>query len=791
MSVLGVVLQASLVWGARPWLLPTLAMIALGLLSIAWGYRRASGPRWVRMTAATLKAVAITLLAVILLDPLWASSRARPGENVVLLLVDTSQSMNVQGREHAPSAAQTFRERLDDEQQPWLVRLKQDFDVRRYTFDSRIEPRSRFDALEFNGTSSSMHAAIASLTQRFAQRSVAGIVLFSDGVATDAPSAESAATPGVPVFSVLPPTSESADEVTLTRVAATQTNFEDAPITLLADAVARGFAGEPLVCQVLDESHKVIHAQEQTPGARDGAASFRFQFRPDHDGLSFYRVRVVARSQLDVWNQGATTREATLANNSRLVQVDRGRGPYRILYVGGAPNPEYKFLSRSLADDPQVELVTLMRIARREPKFDFRSRQGESTNPLFRGFDKVNDETERYDQSVFVRLGIKDERELRDGFPKSADALFGYHAIILDDVEAELFTTDQMSLMARFVSERGGGLLMLGGPDSFEKGKFAKTPLADVLPVYLQRTSFTQAAPVEGYRWQLTREGWLEPYLRLRASEVDERQRLDALPAFRTLNRVGGIKPGASTLAVAVDAAGAQQPALVAQTYGRGRAAALLVGDLWRWRLKSEPENQDLEKLWRQVIRSLTTDVQGRVSIAHERLADDLHESVRVAVRVRDAEYQPLDNAQVSVQVAGPDGQTLSVDAEPSRREPGVYEMSYVPRASGAYRATASVLDSGGEKLAQVETGWTHDPAADEFRLLEADRAGLAQLAQRTGGETVELSDLDTFAASLSARPMNETVQTLFPLWHTSSVFLIALGCLAGEWGLRRWRGLP
>lgn len=788
---------ASLVLGARGWLWPAVAIVALSAVVLAWAYRGLTGPRWLRITAATLKAVGIALLAAILLDPLWSTSRARPGENVVLLLVDTSQSMQVKGRDQKASSAAAFRERIEDERQPWLVRLKQDFDVRRYTFDSRLEPRTDYAGLEFNGRSSSLHAALRSLAERFQGRPVAGIVVLSDGVATDLNSndttkrsAELAALP--PVFPVLPPQIEPAAEVSLARVTATQTSFEDAPVTLLADATSQGFDGEPLVCEVLDESGKVIHTQEQTPTGRDTPATFRFQFRPEREGLSFYRVRVAAKSQLDVWKDVSKSREATLANNERLVQVDRGRGPYRILYVGGAPNPEHKFLGRALAEDTQVELLTLMRIARREPKFDFRTRAGESTNPLFRGFDKTTDETERYDQPVFVRLGIKDERELRDGFPKNADQLFGYHAIILDDVEAELFTTDQMTLISRFVSERGGGLLMLGGPDSFEKGKFAKTPVADVLPVYLQRTTTSQPPPAEGYRLQLTREGWLEPWMRLRASEADERERLDKMPAtFRSLNHVSGIKPGASVLAVAVDPAAKQLPALVVQTYGRGRAAALLIGDLWRWRLKAEPENQDLEKSWRQWIRWLAADVPGRVSVAHEMVADELAPAVRLAIRARDADFQPLDNAVVTLQVTPPDGKPLTIDAEPSRTEPGVYEASYVPRAPGAYRAMAKVVDGAGVDLGQVETGWTNDSAADEFRALTPDRAALTELARTTQGETIELAGLDDFAASLAARPVKETVQTLFPLWHTSGVFMLAIACLASEWGLRRWRGLP
>ena len=78
---------------------------------------------------------------------------------------------------------------------------------------------------------------------------------------------------------------------------------------------------------------------------------------------------------------------------------------------------------------------------------------------------------EQYDQPVLVRLGTKDEDELRGGFPKTAEELYKYDAVILDDVEAAFFTQDQQSLVKNFVSRRGGGLLMLGGPDSLDSGK--------------------------------------------------------------------------------------------------------------------------------------------------------------------------------------------------------------------------------------------------------------------------------------------------------------------------------
>src|SRR6185436_9261252 len=114
---------------------------------------------------------------------------------------------------------------------------------------------------------------------------------------------------------------------------------------------------------------------------------------------------------------GTQSEEATLANNARVLVVDRGQGPYRLLYVAGRPNWEFKFLNRALEEDDQLQLTALLRVAKREPKFAFRGRSGESSNPLFRGFDRTGDDTEKYDQPVMVRLNISenDVDELRGG----------------------------------------------------------------------------------------------------------------------------------------------------------------------------------------------------------------------------------------------------------------------------------------------------------------------------------------------------------------------------------------
>ena len=127
---------------------------------------------------------------------------------------------------------------------------------------------------------------------------------------------------------------------------------------------------------------------------------------------------------------------------------------------------------------------------------------------------------------------------------------------------------------------------------------------------------------------------------------------------------------------------------------------------------------------------------------------------------------------------------------ERSASVPGAYSATYVPRQVGGYRAEAVVLDANGAEVGRAETGWTSDPAAEEFRSLKPNRALLEQIAKSTGGEMVSADGVKKLVSSLPNRksPVTETIAQ--PLWHTPAMFLFALACFAGEWGVRRWKGL-
>jgi len=333
--------------------------------------------------------------------------------------------------------------------------------------------------------------------------------------------------------------------------------------------------------------------------------------------------------------------------------------------------------------------------------------------------------------------------------------------------------------------------------ESFREGGYHRTPIGEMLPVYLDGTE-APATPPGPLKFDLDREGWLETWARLRTTEVEERTRLDAMPPFQVLNRVRGVKPGASVMATATDRSGQSAPALVVQRFGRGRSAALTVGDFWRWGMRSAETRPDFDKAWRQLVRWLVSDTPDRVEVAATADPTDPSGAVKLQARVRTDAFEPLENATVTFEVspvtfaeAAATDAPLTLTAEPSLDEPGLYEAPYLPRRTGGYRVRAVAVNPAGAEEGRAETGWSSDLAADEFRSLTPNTALLDELARRTGGKIVPATELDAFVSELPATKAPVTELVSRPLWHTPWVFLLAIACFIAEWGWRRAQGLP
>ena len=336
---------ATLVWGAPEWAVPTIVLVAIAFGLLIWSYTRAAARPSVRWIAAALKLIGIAGSGMVSgRTTLQRLAAASAGKCILVVSRQQPEHERARPRRH-PSRADQMLAQLKS-QANWQLRLDQDFDVRRYSFDDQLRAVDDYQGMDQRGIASRLGGALTTLGQRFGNRPVAGVLLFTDGNSTD--DLSSLNWRRMPaIFPVVPSSGRTANDISLQRVTVSQSDFEAAPVTVRAEVVSHGYAGKRLVAQLLDRSGTVVEALE-ADGLADGKLmEFRFQVRPEYHGVGFYRVRIGEKGLEVQFDQPEKSTEATLENNQRTVAVDRGGGPFRVLYVAGRPNWEYKFLRRA------------------------------------------------------------------------------------------------------------------------------------------------------------------------------------------------------------------------------------------------------------------------------------------------------------------------------------------------------------------------------------------------------------------------------------------------------------
>ena len=277
-----------------------------------WSYRRAAVRGGVRWLCLGLKLLGLLALAACLLEPLWSRQRARPGANLFLVLADNSQGMQIKDRGASRSRGEGLRDLLFTDKAKWPGLLEENFQLRRYLFDARVQSTRDFSELAFDGRASSIGAALRTVADRFKGQPLAGVLLLTDGNATDIPDGSPDLAGLPPIYPVVIGTDDAVKDIALQKVGVSQTAFEDAPVTIQADVKAAGYSGETLVARLIKVSQTTparatnapssaqrasapeqLVAEQKQKAPRDGEnLSFRFQVKPEQAGLSFYRVQV-------------------------------------------------------------------------------------------------------------------------------------------------------------------------------------------------------------------------------------------------------------------------------------------------------------------------------------------------------------------------------------------------------------------------------------------------------------------------------------------------------------------
>ena len=86
-------------------------------------------------------------------------------------------------------------------------------------------------------------------------------------------------------------------------------------------------------------------------------------------------------------------------------------------------------------------------------------------------------------RSVLEESGLQVDVQGPNDMPVGLAPLSSYDSIVLANVSATDLSTDRMRYLQAYVRDLGGGLVVVGGPNSYGVGGYYETPLEEMLPV--------------------------------------------------------------------------------------------------------------------------------------------------------------------------------------------------------------------------------------------------------------------------------------------------------------------
>jgi uncharacterized membrane protein len=739
-----------------------------------WGYALAFGAAivlgWVayarvpirlrlgqRIGLSALRAITLILLIAILLRPIVMVPPAAANNSLLPILVDVSRSMRLQDSD-APSRIDQAKKIVRDLQS----QLGREYQVELLTFGETLQAATDADRLAPTARRSDLSGAIADLGERHPPsptgsgatgNRMAGVIVLSDGGDTAAVEAHQTRNIDAPVFTVGIGNPEMPRDREVVNLTAGEPLLPGASIDLSVSATSNGYGKEPVELRI-SANGRPIEVRRVTPTADGAPVHAVFTVSPEPDVPTVYTVQIP---------EGAG--EVSSENNSRSVLVPPQTGKRRLLVMEGAPGFEHTFLKRALSDDPGLEIDAVVRKGQNDDGRD----------------------------TFYVQADPSRMAALTSGYPFKRSELFAYDGVIFGNIEADFFTREQLELTRDFIASRGGGLLVLGAR-SFDRQGLAGTALEQALPVDLTDRSSPitlASAPmaiVNPNTPALTVDGASHPATRLAITPEDNRAKWSALPALASVAHVGGTRPGAQVLAVALTAGGTPQTLIAAQRYGQGRSIVFAGEASWRWRMMRPADDTSYETIWRQMARWITAGAQGPVVISP--LSPPVAGVTdRISVTVRDAEFQPVANAEVAVELTAPNGEKRQMPAALSSPQDGRYAVAARFDQAGVYKIDTIATRAGvriGAASRPVLVGGV-DLEMTQPRLNEAV---LRRLAAASNGRYLRADQIGQLPSLLRESRAEAGTPEMRDLWHNGWSFLAIAGLLAGEWVARRRVGL-
>lgn len=729
------------------WLLFVPLAVMVGLA--AWRQRRRGLARSQIAALSALRAGALLLLVFLAALPVWVereppAAASRP----VMLLLDRSESMSLEDWQ-----ASRYQEALDFARDRLLPALKSArLPVQAMLFDQGTEPAdgAKLSTATPNGKRTNLGGAIAQALSSSAELPLA-VVALTDGIVNESGDNTRALTAlvesRVPFIGVGFGSDHGVQTLSLRNLEAPSTVSTRTTFSLCAQLEMVNSEELPAFDLLLFRDGLMQQKKSVAPGQGSRTWLENFQVMEDKPGAHNYAVQLLPPElpKLKCVN--------TLANTAVRISDEK---ELRVLYIQGALTWDYKFINLALHNDPTIKLTGLTRTSK---------------------------------QSVF-RQNVESAGELLNGFPASIEELAPFRVVVLSNLRPADLTTVQQEVLARFCGELGGGVLMIGGPATFDS-TWQGSRLEQLLPVVFSGNPGVQGLD-RPFRLELTEEALQHPVFQI-TDDRPARETWAQLPTFTQYGRVDAAKSGAQVWALHQSDEGphGRRILMAAQRYGAGLSAVLTIQNFWRWRLAKDADPQQFDRFWRQLFRFLSEVGRQDVSI---HLADqELHPQMDVQV-VLEKQPNPKNttdtNRRFFVRVEDSHKALLqeqSVELEPLHP----VEMKFHAEKPDVY--TVTVLDP---LKAPITTRAIEIRDVNvEFQNTARDMESLRQWASVSDGLAVRAEDCpDAHGLVSQIKAKIEEVrrgkQMRRPAGVNAWSMTLVLGCLGGEWLLRKRWGL-
>lgn len=726
------------------------ALVPLGIAAFAFivlGYFGLRGRTGTpdRVILALLRGLALALVLFSLSRPLLEVNSPVAQPNLVGVLLDNSISMQIRDFAGEPRS-ELIRAQFDAASGGLLRELQQRFETRLFQFGADTRPLTDVGTMDYADGDSNLARALEVVQQTLQGDPLAGLIVISDGATQATAELDSQLlalrAAQVPVYSVGVGQTRYARDIEISRISLPRRVLKGSRVRADVTLTQQGYDALTLDL-VVEGDGRILHKQPLR--LEPGTQTIRINLDIDESGAHQLRFYLA--------NQAG---EQIAANNSQQALLTVNDTKMRILYFEGEPRFELKFVRRAIADDANLGVTGLIRTA----------------------------------DAKFYRVGVESPEELQNGFPITRQELFAYDALILGSVEISLLSREQQEMIVEFVSERGGGLLLLGGRHAFAEGGYQDSPLNDILPVAIE----DQAQPEfrREVKIQPTAAAWVQPALRLADNNKESIDRWQTLPPLTIVNPIRQIKPGATLLLGSTPGAGEDSyVAMAFQRYGRGKVIAFPVQNSWLWQMhhEIEIEDQSHEILWRQLLRWLVEGVPPRLDLALSSHRIHPGGTLRLRSELLDLGIETKTQPELRAVLTTPNGLE---QVRPLARHPtlaGVYETEIGAAEPGDYWLHVE-FDDDGNVISSAESRFSVTHAGNEYHQSQMNEQLLRKIATATNGAFFTATDADELVDALKTRQPGATTLLHYELWDMPVIFLLLATCLCLEWGYRRWRNL-